>query len=92
MIIKPTATWGQMRKVIINGFQERGVEPRMDDHVTDGVTYAEMLAMPHDQLYSDKSLPDDRLPLDVDDEDIKADEAQDEQDEAPAKPAAKKGK
>lgn len=81
-----------MRKVFMDEFHERGVEPRMDEQVTDGVTYADMLIMPHDQLYSDKSLPDDRLPLDVDDEDIKADAEQDEQDEIPAKPVAKKGK
>lgn len=89
MIIKPTATWGQMRTVIIEDLQARGVVPRMDENITEGVTYAEMLIMPHDQLYTDKTLPDDRLPLDVDDEDIKADN---EQDEAPVKPTAKKGK
>lgn len=89
MIIKPTATWGQMREVIIEDLRSRSVEPRQDEYVTEGVTYVDMLIMPHDQLFTDKTLPDDRLPLDVDDEDIKADN---EQDEAPTKPVAKKGK
>ncbi len=50
-------TWGQIREGILADLRSRKVEPRLDEFVLDGVTYAELLAKPADKPHIDPPAP-----------------------------------